>query len=326
MVTSTLNVLRVGFVPEHFSSPLHIAAELGFFEKEGVVVELICCPSGTGEMTAKLIDGSLDVAIALTEGLLAGIAKGHDAYKIIGTYVKSPLCWAISVGQESRHVDRKSLQDGTIGISRIGSGSHIVPFVLAEQEGWLKGTSPADSAYKAPFEFNVLNTFQNMRDSVNDGTSDAFLWEKFTTKPYHDSKEVRSVDTITPPWPAFMIAASTRVLPSSSTTSTDPQRKTMVARFLKALSAATAHFIDPAHYDESIAFVQQKMSYTQQDVKDWFSGVEYPQEGCAVVKEEGLTTCARVLLGAGVLQKEQDTDVKTNLKTKYVDADVTVVV
>lgn len=43
-------------------------------------------------MTAKLIDGSLDVAIALTEGLLAGIAKGHDAYKIIGTYVESPLC------------------------------------------------------------------------------------------------------------------------------------------------------------------------------------------------------------------------------------------
>jgi len=43
-------------------------------------------------MTAKLIDGSLDVAIALTEGLLAGIAKGHDAYKMIGTYVVSPLC------------------------------------------------------------------------------------------------------------------------------------------------------------------------------------------------------------------------------------------
>jgi len=43
-------------------------------------------------MTAKLNDGSLDVAIALTEGLLAGIAKGHDAYKIVGTYVESPLC------------------------------------------------------------------------------------------------------------------------------------------------------------------------------------------------------------------------------------------
>lgn len=92
------------------------------------------------------------------------------------------LGWAISVGQNSRHIDRKSLRNGTIGISRIGSGSHIIPYVLADQEGWLKGTSPADPEYKVPFEFKVLNTFQNMRDSVNDGSSDAFLWEKFTTK------------------------------------------------------------------------------------------------------------------------------------------------
>ncbi|KAF8932558.1 hypothetical protein BGZ58_006995 [Dissophora ornata] len=295
-----------------------MAVELGFFEKEGVVVERVCCPSGTGEMTAKLIDGSLDVAIALTEGLLAGIAKGHDGYKMVGTYVESSLCWAISVGQNSRHVDRKSLQDGTIGISRIGSGSHIIPYVLAEQERWLKGTSPADPEYKAPFEFKVLNTFQNMRDSVNDGSSDAFLWEKFTTKPYHDSKEVRSVDVITPPWPAFMIAASTRVLPISE----DPQRQSILARFLKGLSAATRHFVNPANYEESISFVQKKMSYTEQDVKDWFRGVEYPKESCSVVNQESLITCARVLLGAGVLQKEQDADVKTNISAKYVDANV----
>ncbi|KAF9106965.1 hypothetical protein BGX27_008930 [Mortierella sp. AM989] len=318
MVASTQTVLRVGFVPEHFSSPLHMAVELGFFEKEGVIVERVCCPSGTGEMTTKLIDGSLDVAIALTEGLLAGIAKGHDAYKIIGTYVKSPLCWAISVGQNSKHVDRQSLRDGTVGISRIGSGSHIIPYVLAEQEGWLKGTSPTDPAYKAPFEFKVLNTFQHMRDSVNDGSSDAFLWEKFTTKPYHDSNEVRLVDTITPPWPAFMIAASTRHLPMSE----DPQRQSALARFLKGLSSATQHFVNTENYKDSIAFVQKKMSYTQKDVQDWFSGVHYPKEGCSVINQESLTTCARILVEAGVLQKEQEADVRVKLDTKYVDSNV----
>ncbi|KAG0213001.1 hypothetical protein BGX28_005242 [Mortierella sp. GBA30] len=318
MVSSTQNVLRVGFVPEHFSSPLHMAVELGFFEKEGVVVERVCCPSGTGEMTAKLIDGSLDVAIALTEGLLAGIAKGHSAYKIIGTYVESPLCWAVSVGQESRHVSRKSLMDGTIGISRIGSGSHIIPYVLAEQEGWLKGTSPADPEFKSPFDFKVLNTFQNMRDSVNDGSSDAFLWEKFTTKPYHDSKEVRSIDTITPPWPAFMIAASTRHLPISE----DPQRESILARFLRGLSSATRYFVDPQNYEASIAFVQTKMSYTRQDVQDWFKGVKYPQEGCSIIRKESLVTCARILLEAGVIMKRQEADIKSHLTEKYVDANV----
>ncbi|KAG0256109.1 hypothetical protein BG011_004743 [Mortierella polycephala] len=318
MVVSTQNVLRVGFVPEHFSSPLHLAVELGFFEKEGVVVERVCCPSGTGEMTTKLIDGSLDVAIALTEGLLAGIAKGHDAYKIIGTYVESPLCWAISVGQESSHVDRQSLRNGAIGISRIGSGSHIIPYVLAEQEGWLKGASPADPEFKAPFDFKVLDTFQKMRDSVNDGSSDAFLWERFTTKPYHDSKEVRLVDTITPPWPAFMIAASTHHLSLSP----DPEQSSTLARFLRGLSRATQHFVDPANYEDSISFVQKKMSYSQQDVQNWFKGVQYPTEGCSVVRQEVLADCARILFEAGVIHKGQESDIMAHLRSKYVDTNV----
>lgn len=47
-------------------------------------------------MTSKLKDGSINVAIALTEGLTAGIANGQDWYKIIGTYVNAPLCaWVI---------------------------------------------------------------------------------------------------------------------------------------------------------------------------------------------------------------------------------------
>lgn len=43
-------------------------------------------------MTSKLQDKSIDLAIALTEGLVAGISKGQDWYKIVGTYVDAPLC------------------------------------------------------------------------------------------------------------------------------------------------------------------------------------------------------------------------------------------
>jgi hypothetical protein len=43
-------------------------------------------------MTSKLQDRSIDLAIALTEGLVAGISKGQDWYKIVGTYVDAPLC------------------------------------------------------------------------------------------------------------------------------------------------------------------------------------------------------------------------------------------
>ncbi|KAF9976952.1 hypothetical protein BGZ73_007462 [Actinomortierella ambigua] len=322
MVASTLPTLRVGFVPEHFSSPLHRAVELGYFEREGIIVERVCCPGGTGEMTTKLIDGSLDIAIALTEGLLAGIAKGHDAYKIVGTYVESPLCWAISVGQNSRHTSRATLRNGTIGISRLGSGSHIIPFVLADQEGWLEGkTLPPGEVSKAPFEFKVLHNFANLRNSVNDNSSDAFLWERFTTKPYHDSNEVRLVDTITPPWPAFMIAASVKHLPATP----DTASKNVISKFLSVLSRSTFEFTDPKNYNESIEYVQNKMSYNKQDVEDWFSGVRYPSEksgACAGVQQEALLTCSRVLLEAGVLHKGQGADVRHALGSKYVASEV----
>jgi hypothetical protein len=43
-------------------------------------------------MTLKLKDGTINVAVALTEGLTAGIANGQDWYKIVGTYVSAPLC------------------------------------------------------------------------------------------------------------------------------------------------------------------------------------------------------------------------------------------
>lgn len=55
-------------------------------------------------MTSKLQDKSIDLAIALTEGLVAGISKGQDWYKIIGTYVDAPLCKAIHFIQIDKHL------------------------------------------------------------------------------------------------------------------------------------------------------------------------------------------------------------------------------
>ncbi len=45
--------------------------------------------------------GEVDVIVALTEGLVADITQKDSDVKLIGTYVESPLCWAISVGKDS---------------------------------------------------------------------------------------------------------------------------------------------------------------------------------------------------------------------------------
>ncbi|KAJ2851963.1 hypothetical protein IWW36_000736 [Coemansia brasiliensis] len=83
-------VLRVGCVPEHFSAPLMYAVENGMFLDEKI--ELVECKLGTGDMVKRVVAGELDVAICVTEGLVAGIGNNQDAQlKLFGTYVESPL-------------------------------------------------------------------------------------------------------------------------------------------------------------------------------------------------------------------------------------------
>jgi ABC-type nitrate/sulfonate/bicarbonate transport system substrate-binding protein len=124
-------------------------------------------------MIESLKSKEIDVGIGLTEGWVAGLAKSKSEgnalpYKIVGSYVRTPLCWAISTGT-MRDISRvEQLRGGKIGVSRIGSGSYVMPFVLADQLGWLEEG-------KTPFEFVPLGTFEKLRAGVNDETADAFM-------------------------------------------------------------------------------------------------------------------------------------------------------
>ena len=62
----------------------------------GLEAELISFPSGTGHMITSLRAQEIDIAIGLTEGWVAGLGKadteGDGGYRIVGTYVDTPLC------------------------------------------------------------------------------------------------------------------------------------------------------------------------------------------------------------------------------------------
>ena len=84
-------------------------------------------PSGTGHMITSLRSKEIDVGIGLTEGWIAGLGRkqGQQAaeggYKLVGTYVETPLCLAISTGADRKDVvDVQSLKGGKCGVSRIG--------------------------------------------------------------------------------------------------------------------------------------------------------------------------------------------------------------
>ena len=86
--------LRIGYVPEHFSTPLYFAKK-----HFGLNATLVPFPSGTGHMVTALRSKEIDIGIGLTEGWVAGLGtkevineESPGGYKFVGTYVDSPLC------------------------------------------------------------------------------------------------------------------------------------------------------------------------------------------------------------------------------------------
>jgi len=65
--------LRIGCVPEHFSVPFELGQAHKCFTQSGSNVEIVFHPRGTGSMCSALRENKLDVAIALTEGLVLGM-------------------------------------------------------------------------------------------------------------------------------------------------------------------------------------------------------------------------------------------------------------
>ena len=92
----------------------------------GLSCTLIPFPSGTGHMITSLQSNEIDMGIGLTEGWIAGLgraaAEQKDAgFKLVGTYVETPLCWAISTGvnRDDLH-EVQQLKGKKMGVSRIG--------------------------------------------------------------------------------------------------------------------------------------------------------------------------------------------------------------
>lgn len=278
--------LRIGFVPEHFSTPLYFAEK--YF---GLDAKLVPFPSGTGHMVTALRAGEIDVGIGLTEGWIAGLGRedveGDGGYRLVGTYVETPLLWAISTGAKRQDIPSiDSLHGRKIGISRPGSGSQVMGYVLADQRGWLTSPSPPFS------ETMTLQTFDRLRSAVNSGEADFFMWEHFTSKRYHDAGEIRRLGDIRTPWSSWKIVASTALAPENG--GLDER----VLTLFRKLDQGVDHF--NANLDEAVEYIAGNLGYTEPDARAWLDTVRFPArtEG---VEHAVVADCVAILRKAGVL-------------------------
>ncbi|KAI4275968.1 MAG: hypothetical protein L6R38_005776 [Xanthoria sp. 2 TBL-2021] len=282
--------LRVGYVPEHFSTPLHFAQTYC-----SLSADLIPFPSGTGHMVTALRAGELDIAIGLTEGWIAAIAKGpppsqttdagssENEFKLVGTYVETPLCWAISTGHDREHItDVQDLKGKKLGVSRIGSGSYVMSYVLADREGW-----------DQPFECLPLQTFEALRKGVNDRTVDFFMWEYFTSKRYYSSDTlhpIKKVGEIYTPWSSWKICARTPLIDAPELIS-----------FLEKVNAGIRYFEE--HKEEAVQYISTKLDYEKEDAKEWMKTVRFAKD-VKGVKDSVVRETMEMLQKAGVIEGE----------------------
>ncbi|WP_017733956.1 substrate-binding domain-containing protein [Nafulsella turpanensis] len=183
----------IGGVPEHFNLPWHLAIEKNLFKAAGIGLQWQDYPGGTGAMAKDLHDKKLDMALLLTEGAVTDIIRGGN-HKIAGLFVNSPLVWGIHVHKESPFKQVKELEGKTFAISRYGSGSHLMAFVNAQQQGW--------RPHKLQFE--LVGNLEGAREAMANGQADGFMWEKFMTKPLVDNGEWRRIGECPTPWPCFV--------------------------------------------------------------------------------------------------------------------------
>lgn len=194
--------------------------------------------------------------------------------------------WAISTGAQRPEIESvDSLRGRKIGVSRIGSGSYVMGYVLADQHGWLSSTEPFSDTV-------VLNTFDRLREAVNSGEADFFMWEHFTSKKHHDAGEIRRVGQIYTPWSSWKIVASTKLAPR------DGSLDARVRSLFEKLDRGVGHFNE--NQDEAVSYISTSLGYTEPDAREWLKTVKFPSrtEG---VKPEVVSDCVSILRKAGVL-------------------------
>ncbi len=199
-----MKTLRIGGVPEHFNLPWMRLLEREAANAAGIEASWEDYPGGSGAMRDALAGGRLDLAMLLTEGAVAAIAAGAP-FRILSCYTESPLLWGVHVPAASEFTSPAELEGARIAISRFGSGSHLMAYVLAEQRGWRPDA----------LRFVAVGDLEGAVRAFEQGQADVFLWEKFMTKPLVDAGRFRRVAEFSAPWPAFVCCASERALQAS---------------------------------------------------------------------------------------------------------------
>jgi hypothetical protein len=156
----------------------------------------------------------------------------------------------------------------------------------------------------------ILGPFKDLRDGVNNGSADFFMWEHFTTKSYWtstaeggktgtDAPELKWVGEIYTPWPSWHIVASTH--PSSNhSSSTDSTLDALFAAFDEGIRLFHQGGVELAV--KMLGSGEVGCHYTESDTREWMEALKFA-ERTRGVDSKVMENVVAVLKGAGVIEE-----------------------
>ena len=274
--------ITIGGVPEHFNLPWHLAIEGDKFKKKGIDLQWKEFPGGTGDMCTALRDGSIDIAIILTEGIIKDISNGNPS-KIVKVYVESPLLWGVHVGADSKFNSVKELENTKIAISRVGSGSQLMAKVNAHNQGF----------DVINLQYEIVKNLEGGVEALTNGTADYFLWEHFTTKPIVDKGIFRRVDNITTPWPCFVMAVRDEVLEN---------RSDDIKMIINVINKQLQLFKKTLENEDLIRLFSERYQQKKEDIEEWLAITKWNRK--KTISKKLINTIQNKLVQFNVIETE----------------------
>lgn len=269
-------------VPEHFNFPWLKVIEDQPFLSEGIELVWRNEPKGSGPMNKAIREESTDLAIILTESFIKDRVEGNTG-KIIGWYVHSPLIWGVHVAAQASPRDLSDIKSPSFLISRFGSGSHLMAFLLAKRESW----NPHF------LKFTEIGDLEGAKKAITHDTPQMFLWEKFTTKPLVDSGLFKRIGEIPTPWPCFVLVASKSAL---------EHHHQIIAKLRDMVyEKAKDLFLER----NSIKALSEYYSIQEKDIKSWLKNTRWAEDNC--IKEEEISMVYKALSDLEIISKSATT-------------------
>jgi len=242
-------------VPEHFNLPWQLCIENGEFNEFGIDLQWKDIPEGTGKMCQMLRNKETDLAVILTEGILKDISNGNESV-VLQQYVSSPLQWGIHVESKSSFQQISDLENKSVAISRIGSGSQLMAIVNAKNNGWKI----------SDLKFEIVNTLDGAIASLTENKADYFMWDRYMTQPVVDEGIFRRIGVCPSPWPCFVVVSRTDFYENN---------KSLVQRILEIINNTTIEFKQIPSIDKTLAIrYNQKL----ENIQEWLQTTKWSQK------------------------------------------------